>query len=210
MLLSRSRLWLCQHKEVFFPAILILGAFVGGLVCGALTLRTLHSAQVEELRQYLNSFLQELKPFYETSSVTGFQAWCRILVARLPMLGVLWILGLTVVGVPLITLAVGIRGFILGFTIGFLVKEQSLRGLLLALVAVLPQNLCYVPALLGAGSIAFYFSFSLLRGYREGSVLRGVLAYTLLFVLVLMITLVGTWIEAYFVPGLVRLMVSIA
>jgi len=100
-------------------------------------------------------------------------------------------------------------GFVLGFTVGFLIKEQAVQGLLLALVAVLPQNLCYVPALIGAGSIAFYFSFSLLQGSRDGPVLSGVLVYSLLFVLVLLLILIGTWIEAYFVPGLIRLIVSL-
>ncbi len=209
MLVSKARLWLCQHKEVFFPLILILGAFLGGLVCGALTLHTLHSSQLEELRQYLNGFLQGVEPLAETSRASGFHAWCQILKTQLPLLGILWILGLTVVGVPLIVFAVGARGFVLGFTVGFLIKEQAMQGLLLALVAVLPQNLCYVPALIGAGSFAFYFSFSLLRGYRNGPVLKGVLAYSLIFVLILLITLLGTWIEAYFVPGLIRLMLSL-
>lgn len=209
MLVSKSRLWLSQHKEVFFPVILILGTFLSGLICGALTLHTLHSSQLEELRQYLNGFLQGVEPLAETSQASGFHAWCQILKTQLPILGIIWILGLTVVGIPLIVFVIGARGFVLGFTVGFLIKEQAVQGLLLALVAVLPQNLCYVPALICAGSIAFYFSFSLLRGYRDGPVLSGVLVYSLFFILILLLILLGTWIEAYFVPGLIRLLVSL-
>jgi len=42
-------------------------------------------------------------------------------------------------------------------TVGFLVQEEAGKGLLLALLGVLPQNLCYIPALLGAGVLSLYF-----------------------------------------------------
>lgn len=208
-LLSKLRFWIFQHREIFYPVVLMTAAFLGGLVCGALAIRTLNAEKLGELQDCLNRFLQEIKPFYETTNVIGFQGWYRVLSAHLPVVGVLWILGLTVVGIPLIVVTVGLRGFVLGFTIGFLVKERSLQGLLLAMAAVLPQNMCYVPALLGAGSIAFYFSLSLVQGYQGGSVVKGMLIYTLLFVLALVVTVVGAWIEAYLVPSLVRLVVSI-
>ncbi|MGB9791182.1 MAG: stage II sporulation protein M [Thermacetogeniaceae bacterium] len=209
LFLSKLRLWISQHREIFFPVVLMIAAFLAGLVCGALAIRTLSAEELRGLQDCLNRFLQEIKPFYEASNVIGFQGWYRILSVQLPVMGFLWILGLTVVGIPLIILTVGLRGFILGFTIGFLVKDQSLRGLLLAMAAVLPQNLCYVPALLGAGSIAFYFSLSLAQGHQGGSIIKGIIFYTFLFALVLMVTIVGTWVEACFVPSLVRFVVSL-
>lgn len=208
-LLPKLRFLIFQHREILYTVVLITAAFLGGLVCGSLAVRTLNAEKLGELQDCLNRFLQEARPVYETSNVFGFQEWYRVLSAQLPVVGVLWMLGLTVVGIPLIVLTVGLRGFILGFTIGFLIKEHSLQGLLLAMAAVLPQNICYVPALLGAGSVAFYFSLSLVQGYRDASVARGVLLYTLLFILAIVVTAAGALVETCFVPSLVRLVVSL-
>jgi stage II sporulation protein M len=93
----------------------------------------------------------------------------------------------------------------LGFTVGFLVQEKAGQGLLLALVAVLPQNLFYVPGLLGAGALALYFTMSLFKSSRETPVFMRILLYTLIFVALTLLVLAGTWVEAYLVPGIMRL-----
>lgn len=207
MHLFKARLWFTRQREIMIPFILITGTFFCGIISGALTLRVLNPVQLEELRQYLDSFIQWIEMLSGESIHLswGLKVWSEVVQTQLVTFGLLWLLGLTVIGIPLIILAVGARGFILGFTVGFLVQERAGQGLILALAAVLPQNLFYVPALLGAGIFAFYFSFSLMRGFRENSPLTSILVYSLIFVLTFFVVLIGTWIETYFVPRAVRL-----
>jgi stage II sporulation protein M len=122
-------------------------------------------------------------------------------------LGLLWVCGLTVVGSPFISLIIGARGFVVGFTVGFLVQEEAGKGLLLAIAGVLPQNLCYIPAFLGAGALAFYFSLNLMR--FQGAFLRRIGVYSLFFLLFLLPVLLGAWLETYLAPGLLRLAISL-
>ncbi|MDH7576249.1 MAG: stage II sporulation protein M [Bacillota bacterium] len=206
MQMLKSRFGLTHQSEFLVPSFCITGAFLSGLIGGALILHGLNPAQRGELQQYLNAFLQWAGTLSQTGATPGgLKVWQEILKTQLITFGLLWLAGLTVVGIPLIVLIIGARGFILGFTVGFLVQEKAWQGLILALVAVLPQNLCYVPAFLGAGVLAFYFSCSLFRGYREHSLLTGLLIYSIVFLLVFLLVLVGTWLEAYLVPGAVRL-----
>ncbi len=200
-----ARLRLSQQQELLVPIACIAGAFILGLIAGALTLRTLSPAQLDELRQYLNSFLNSVGALAQNGQFPALKAWVEILKGQLYSLGILWLLGLTVVGAPLVILLVGARGFILGFTVGFLVQEKAGQGLLLALVAVLPQNLFYVPGLLGAGALALYFTISLFKSSRETPVFTRILLYTLIFVALTLLVLAGTWVEAYLVPGIMRL-----
>ena len=160
---------------------------------------------MDELRQYLDSFLNNVGALAQNGQFPALKAWRGILEWQLYSLGILWLLGLTVVGAPLVILLVGARGFILGFTVGFLVQEKAGQGLLLALVAVLPQNLFYVPGLLGAGTLALYFTLSLFKTSRKTPVLTRILFYTLLYAALALLVLAGTWIEAYLVPGIMRL-----
>jgi stage II sporulation protein M len=187
------------------PIACIAGAFILGLIAGASALHTLSPAQLDELRKYLDSFLNNVGALAQNGRFPALKAWGGILKEQLYSLGLLWLLGLTVVGAPLVILLVGARGFILGFTVGFLVQEKAGQGLLLAMVAVLPQNLFYVPGLLGAGTLALYFTISLFKSAVDTPVLTRIFIYTLLFAALTLLVLAGTWIEAYLVPGIIRL-----
>ena len=131
---------------------------------------------MDELRQYLDSFLNNVGALAQNGQFPAIKNLEGILEWQLYSLGILWLLGLTVVGAPLVILLVGARGFILGFTVGFLVQEKTGQGLLLALVAVLPQNLFYVPGLLGQ-ILALYFTLSLFKTSRKTPVLTNPFLY---------------------------------
>ncbi len=78
----------------------------------------------------------------------------------------LFVLGLTVIGAPLVLGIVFLRGFVLGFTVGFLIQETSLNGLILAAAAVLPpHNVVAVPAIMIAAGGCTSFRFHRLSNY---------------------------------------------
>jgi stage II sporulation protein M len=208
MSFSRRRSSICNQKDVLIPVALAVGAFLFGLIFGALTLHNLNPLIQEDLRQYLTAFLEGAAAA-SGNRLAGFKIWCEIIKLQTVTLGLLWLFGLTVVGIPLIFIIIGARGFILGFTVGFLVQEKAGQGLLLSLAGVFPQNLFYIPAYLGAGILAVYFSLSLLRGFRDGTVSSRLGIYSLFFLLFFLFILVGAWIEVYLVPGLLRLLNSL-
>jgi stage II sporulation protein M len=205
MSVSGNRFWFSHQREMLLPAVIMLAIIVCGVVAGGLSVQRLPAASVTQLNHWLTDYLSGVSATPHTS----LAAWSSVLKVQSISLLLCWFLGLTVLGIPLIVILIGARGFILGFTVGFLVKEHAARGLLLALVGVLPQNLCYIPALVIAGSLACYFSSSLLRGVREHSVTSGLLAYTLAFLAIMLVVLLGTWIEAYLSPGLLRLVTTL-
>ncbi|HAA90441.1 MAG: Stage II sporulation protein M [Thermoanaerobacterales bacterium 50_218] len=193
-------------EKILIPLFLVTGSFIIGVVAGALFLRFLDPVQHQELCSYLESFLRGTgTPTSGLTSSEKLLLWWLALKIQLISLLLLWFSGLTVLGVPLILFVVGARGFILGFTVGFLVKERAAEGIFLAVAAILPQNLFYVPALLGAAIIAYYFSSFLLLGFGKGFNWYNFIVYTFLFVLIFLLLLVGTLVEAYLVPGVMRL-----
>lgn len=68
------------------------------------------------------------------------------------------LLGLSVIGAPLILAVIFVRGFVLGFTTMFLIDGLVVPGFFLAVAALLPQNLLAVPAVVAAGAGALAFS----------------------------------------------------
>ena len=84
----------------------------------------------------------------------------------------IWILGLTIIGAPLIYLIVFTRGFILGFTVSFIIGVKGTVGIALVLTTVFVPTIFAVPLLLLGAGLATIFSFLLLRGKARGESLR--------------------------------------
>ncbi|KKM11774.1 hypothetical protein SY88_07110 [Clostridiales bacterium PH28_bin88] len=186
---------------------LIFLSFLVGTVFGALGVSGLTAHQEGELINYLNVFLSDVVQ-WEIDSVAMAQ---QAVMNNVKFIFFIWFLGLTVIGVPLVLGVVAVRGFVLGFTVGFLVQEKSTQGLLLALLSVLPQNLFNIPALIASGVAAVSFSLWLIRGRlapRSPNLLQQLVAYSLWVSTMALVATAGGLVEAYVSPFFARLIAS--
>jgi stage II sporulation protein M len=151
----------CHIKENWFLYITVLVFFIGGITFGALGVKVLNEEQTTELTTYLNHFFDKIP------QLEGQRVAFKSIMDNLNVLIIIYILGMTVIGSPAILFITFTRGFIIGFTIGFLVQERGLRGILLSIVSVLPQNIFFVPAIIGSSVCALAFSIYLVKGRSD-------------------------------------------
>ncbi|MFP3381015.1 stage II sporulation protein M, partial [Bacillus sp. SIMBA_069] len=71
---------------------------------------------------------------------------------------IMWVLGLSIIGLPMILLMLFLKGVVVGFTVGFLVNQLQWQGVTFAMMGILPQNLLVVPALFIVGVSGISFS----------------------------------------------------
>jgi len=110
-----------------------------------------------------------------------------------------------VIGVPLILAVVFLRGYALGFTVGFLVQQKGGAGVIMSILSILPQNLVYIPLLIIWAVIAVNFS-SYLIGRHPGAALgKTLINYSLLLAVFLVLFTAGAFIEAYLSPWFLSL-----
>ncbi len=188
---------LSQHLGLYFFVLLLLAI---GVVFGAVAVKTLDEAQKLELIEDLHFFQETVDP--TTGSYDGNLVMRLAVANNLKAVGLTWLLGLTVIGIPVVAMIVFIRGFVIGFTVGFMVYELGYRGILLALLVVLPHNLLAVPAIVAAGTAALSFSFFLVRSRISGEkvLYEHFISYTVLVGLTALILVGASFIEAYVTP----------
>ncbi|MDR3271608.1 MAG: stage II sporulation protein M [Peptococcaceae bacterium] len=152
----------------------ISGVYLAGLIFGIFGVGALGSAEVIRLTEFVDGLLknqlQALDPVFLK------------MLARdtLILMGGIWLLGLTVVGTPLIYLIIFTRGFILGFTVSFLLGVKGAAGAILVLITIVIPALLHIPLLFAGAALAMMFSILLLRGKARGESLgREFLRYTL-------------------------------
>lgn len=195
--------YLQRRTAIYF---LVLALFVMGSAFGAVAVNALSPEQRLDLKTYLDSFFHGLK---EGPGVSQAGVAERSFLTNVVKTGaVLWLLGLSVVGIPLVLIVVFTRGFVLGFTVGFLVKEMAYRGIVLAFLSVLPHNLLLIPALIVGGVAAISFALSFLSGrlgwHREG-LGEEFAAYTLVMLAVCAAMGAAALVEGFVTPTLLQL-----
>ncbi len=203
----KIRYWMKEHiRNNLWQYLLITGVFVLGLIIGEINANNLAGGTRSHLQQMINGFLEGgMVAYHEGNRIflPAFLNQARTVIA-------VWFLGLTVIGVPIILAIVFVRGFSLGFTFGFLIKEKAWLGFAIALLSVLPQNIVYVPLAIACAVIGINFSFYIVRGRftSEVPLAQGILTYTGIMVLLLLVLLVGALIEAFLSPWLLETIIK--
>ncbi|MDT8901088.1 stage II sporulation protein M [Anaeroselena agilis] len=190
----------------YFFMILI---FVIGVAVGALAVKALPEDQKLELIGYLKVFFQGL---VQSPGVVDTPAlFSTVALSSVKTIGLIWLLGFTVVGIPFVLFIIFTRGFVIGFTVGFLINEYIMKGLAFALASVLPHNFFAVPALLAAGVAATSFSMMLVRRKQRAKVniLYESVGYTVFCLLMLALMLAAAVIEVYISPVFMKLVAGL-
>jgi stage II sporulation protein M len=186
---------------IFVAVLFLVGVVFGALIVSALTLD-----QQQELGDYLGNF-------FVTVDQQGLPAapdsYWNIAMLNLKWVGLIWILGLSVIGLPGILILDFLKGVLIGFTVGCLVSQYSWHGMLFALVSVAPHNLVLIPVLLVCSAAAIAFSLLMIRSrvlgqQRRTPVTRPFMMYTLLSLGMALLVLGISGFEAWVTPSMMR------
>ncbi|MDR3288731.1 MAG: stage II sporulation protein M [Peptococcaceae bacterium] len=162
MLRQIGRQWHEHIRQYWLIYLTITSVYITGLIFGIFGVSALGGAEVTRLSQFVDALLKNQPSALDVDFLKLLARDALIVMAGI------WLLGLTVVGTPLIYLIVFTRGFILGFTVSFFIAVKGVAGLILILTTVfIPAALSTPLLLLGAG-LATVFSVLLLRGKARG------------------------------------------
>ena len=192
-----------QHFYASWWVYLLVGScFLLGLFFGFLGMTSLEQNQTSSLSKLFEEGLVHFEKNFNFST-SARQAVLKNTVN----LSKIFLMGLTIIGLPLVLVIIFTRGFVLGFTIEFLLQEKAWRGGLLALLTVLPPNLLSVPAYILGAVMAINFSLYLIKGsgQRKIKMSQCFLEYLLIMLSLAVLMLGSALIEGYFSPIFIKL-----
>ena len=192
-----------QHISENRPQyIMVIIIFLVGLVMGSYQVPGLDGGVKSQLSGMVDDYLRGGMD----GSLSGQEILGAAFLKQLKATVLLWFLGLTVIGFPLILGFIWFRGFSLGFTVSFLLHDRAGAGILITIISILPQNIIYIPFFLAWSVMAINFSIYVLKGRNSGVPLgRAVMGYTVIMLAYLLIFLAGAFVEAYLSPWFLSL-----
>ncbi|TMU86684.1 stage II sporulation protein M [Bacillus sp. BHET2] len=204
---------LVQHVQAHSSIYLfIITLFLMGIIFGAIVVNSLSFAQKEDLYFYLSKFFSEMEDGSMTSAEELFR---QSFLHNVKYLGLIWLLGISIIGLPLIFVLLFMKGVVVGFSVGFLVNQMGWSGFLLSFVSVLPQNIIIIPAFIFIGVVSASFSLTLIRKIfmRQTSSMQFQMIpflsrYVIFFVVAIGIVTIAASVEAYLSPNLMEMVIS--
>jgi stage II sporulation protein M len=187
--------------------IIVLVCLCTGIVLGIYAVKYMASFERNDLTNYLSNFMSAAN----TSETKNFAVLIQTVKNNLPIIVIIWFLGLTMVGMPLILVMDLFKGFSIGFTVSFLMKELGMQGIGISLLTVIPQNIIYIPCIMLASVFSIEFSLNFLnknsyKNKKENLAIE-IVSYTSMFAAIIIVMCIGFLLEAFITPSIIKLLV---
>ncbi|MBM7622814.1 stage II sporulation protein M [Sporohalobacter salinus] len=196
-------------RRNFSILLFLIIIFISGITFGAIAVKMLSSVEKNELVNYLSNFFQNFKGELTLQQEILAQ---EAIFYNLKLILLVWILGISMIGIPVIPILIFLRGFILGFAVGFLVDELAVKGFVFAVFSIVPHNLLAIPSLIIAGAAGISFGFNLFKSRLQRIQINFVqyfFGYSTLMIILAFILLIAGLIESYLTPVLMSFVTKI-
>lgn len=204
---NKIRRWLFrQLQDNFIVYFLVVVVFAIGIVVGAMTIKILDIDQKNDIILFLNSFFKTI----DGNNLDSLPIIKQSIIDNFKTIGLIWLTGIIIIGLPIIPVVILFRGFALGFTVGFLVNEYGAQGFLFSILGILPHNLFTIPGLVSIASTGMAFSINSIKERRlntkNKNLYFNIINYSVLILLFSILVLAGCLVEAYISPIFLRLL----
>lgn len=192
-----------QSLYIFTVVLMTMGVIFGAVIVNSLALE-----QKQELFGFLQYFFRNID---QNGLVDPNQQFQQAMGYYVKTVGIMWIFGLSIIGVPMILLLLFLKGIVIGFTVGFLVNQFQWDGVLFALAGVLPQNMLVVPAFVIIGVAGIAFSLRLIKTRllsNRGQIMPYFISYSLLVIGMFVILTIAALFESYVSPSIMQYVIK--
>lgn len=171
---------------------------LSGIIFGAVLVNSMSFIQKQDLFFYLERFFNYT---VGEQDMDRLELWKGSFLYQLKYLALLFLLGLSIIGLPIIWILLFIKGLVVGFSVGFIVNQLGMEGLLFSSLTIAPHNLFIIPIYLIAGTLAMIFSLISLKKIfsrrNVDSLREPFVNYIVIFSILIIISAGASFLEAY-------------
>ena len=194
-----DKLKITINKKMF---IFLLALFVIGIIVGSLFVTILKDSDKTLITESLNNFFTNV----ETLNLKWKSTLITTLLTQISYVIGTWILGISIIGLPLILIIYFSKAFILGFSIGSILLNYNVKGILLSIAYIFPHQIInffiYTILAIYALSLSIKLFDSLL--HKKKLDFRPILnKYLFILMVSVVLCITSTLLEVFVMPRLV-------
>jgi stage II sporulation protein M len=195
-----------EHSSIFLFVVIL---FLMGVIFGAIVVNSMSFTQKEDLFYYLSQFFGQIST---GKTADNNDLFMQSFFHNSKFIGLIWILGVSIIGLPVILIILFIKGMVVGFTVGFLVSQMGFKGFMLAFVSILPQNLIIIPVFILMAAFSVIFSLRMIRRQFLKKIGEPIYPFFKRYIITLVAAFIlisaASGIEAYLSPWLMESVIT--
>lgn len=182
-------------KENLRSYLILIIIFFIGLLLGVVFINNINEVQSKQISEYISNFINSVKENYQISTNSLL---ITSIINNLCIAILLWFLGSTVIGVPLIYLVIGYKGYCIGYTIAAVTATLGTgKSIAFIFATMLLQNIIYIPTIITLAVSGIKLYRLIMEDRRKENIKLQILKHTIFSVLMLILLLFSSVIETY-------------
>lgn len=173
-------------------------------ILGILFLAIISKSNKELVASTLDNFFTGIK----AKDFNYNQALFNSLSNNITVVSIIWLLGISIIGIPIVILILISKSFILGFSISSIIYNYGLKGILMTIIYIIPHVLnLFITIILAYYSMNFSIMlFNLLFRKKEYSKRIIVNRYIKILVVSIIFFLISSILEVFVIPKILILL----
>ncbi len=193
-----------KKVNTFIMFIIILG-----IISGSLFLVVLKDTDRNLVIEKINTFFTNIN----TNNINNIEAFKNAFIENIIFVILIWILGMSIIGIIINIFIIYLKGFIIGFSLSSFFLVYKYKGLLAALIYVFPTSIIniLVCLLLGVYSVLFTINLWKIIFLKEKNynMKKFIKKYFLLLILCIILIIISSLTEGFLVPSLLKLVIKL-
>ncbi len=182
--------------------IIVLLIFLIGVVFGVIFVNKANTEQINEISSYITNFINQLK---DNASIDKSELLKSSLISNLLLAILLWFVGSTVIGMPIVHGIVAYRGFCIGYTISSAISSLGVgSGIIFSLTSIFFQNIIFIPCILALAVSGIKLYKSIVKDKRKENIKIEITRHTIFCLLMLILLEISALIETYISTNLLQ------
>lgn len=136
--------------------VFLVGLLISGIITGSILFILLSKSDLNSVKEYISNYFESLKSLKLNDYILPS------LIGNIILIFFIWILGISIIGLPVIVFIYFFKSFVMGFTIATFISVFGLKGLLFSLIFIIFQLVLFI-ILIYISSLAMSFSLKLLK-----------------------------------------------
>lgn len=169
--------------------------FLIGIIAGVILVNHLEIQEKDNIGSYIKTFIECLKTDYQINHINLLK---NIIGNHIIFAFVLWFMGCTIIGIPIVYGLIIYRGFSLGYTISTIIYTLGTgKGILFSLITLLLQNIIIIPAIFALAVSGIKLYQSMIKDKRKENIKIEMIRHTVFSFFILLLLMVSSIVEVY-------------
>lgn len=201
-----------QHFKQYFIVskkmyLFLFILFIIAIIAGSVFSITLNEVDNDLVTTYLNNYLNLVKE----KNIVFKESFLNFILSNSITNLIIWLLGFSVIGIPIIIFLFFYKCFIIGFAISSIILRYKAKGILLGLFYVFPHHIISILLLMILSIYALSVSINIIKAILK----RKEISFkeiTNRYIVILLITFISTLLlgiyESYILPKILFMIIS--